>query len=436
MSMHRRRFLKGMGVTLALPFLPSLVSRRALASGTDLPRRFLVFYVPNGIQMDWWTPDREGAQFDLKDILLPLAPLHDRISVITGLRNDPARPDGPGDHAAGTGSFLTSAHCFKTEGANIRNGVSIDQIIANTIGTEHRFPSLALSSQGGGNVGGCDSGYSCAYSRNISWIDETTPAARESRARVLFNRLFSGAQAGMTPEMLERKRAYKQSVLDFVLEDAQQLQPRLGHHDRIKLDEYFTGIRELERQLTLGAQNQCTPGDLPEAVEDLPARITQMLDLILLSLRCDLSPVVTYMLGNAGSNRSMPHLGIGDGHHQISHHENDPVKLDQLRRIAAWEMEMVFHLLNGLANTPEGEGSMLDNTLVFFSSECEDGNRHRHSNLPVLLAGGEAMGVRQGIHRRVDDQTPIADLFVGIARTMGVPIDQFGDSQGVLDPRS
>jgi len=161
-----------------------------------------------------------------------------------------------------------------------------------------------------------------------------------------------------------------------------------------------------------------------------------MLDLILLALRCDLSPVVTYMLGNAGSNRGMPHLGIGDGHHQISHHENDPTKLDQLRRIAAWEMEMVFHLLNGLASSPEGEGNMLDNTLVFFSSECEDGNRHRHSNLPVLLAGGEAMGIRQGIHRRVDDQTPIADLFVGIARSLGVQVDQFGDSQGVLDPRS
>jgi hypothetical protein len=428
----RRTFLRGAGAALALPFLESSLTRSAWASSHSAVKRLLVFYVPNGIQTQWWTPDAEGADFDIKPILTPLTHLRQRIRLVSGLRNDPAKPDGPGDHAGGTGSFLTAAHCYKTDGANIRNGISIDQRIAQAVGGDHRYASIVTASEGGGNTGGCDSGYSCAYTHNISWISETQPAARESRPRILFNRLFGGDQAGLSDAERARRNAQRSSVLDFVLDDAQRLQAKLGVSDRHKLDEYLTGVRELERQITLGVGAQCASGSAPENVADLPTKVRQMLDLIVLGLQCDLSPVVTYMLGNAGSNRPMPWLNIAEGHHSISHHQDDPDRLDMLRRIATWEMEQVAYLLDRMAATPDVDGSLLDNTLVLFSSEIEDGHRHRHTNLPVLLAGGEGLGVQQGLHQRVDPSTPIANLFVGLAHAMGVPIDSFGDSDGVL----
>jgi hypothetical protein len=433
MVLDRRTFLRGAGATLALPFLESALGRTAWASNHHATKRLLVFYVPNGIQSQWWTPDVEGADYDIKPILTPLTHLRHRIRLISGLRNDPARPDGPGDHAAGTGSFLTSAHCYKTAGANISNGISIDQRIAQEVGGLHRYNSIVTASEGGGNAGSCDSGYSCAYTHNISWMSDTQPAAREARPRVLFNRLFGGRGAGLSDEERARLSAQRTSVLDFVLDDAQRLQQRLGVSDRLKLDEYLTGVRELERQIALGAGSQCSAGVAPESGVNLPVSIRQMLDLLVLSLQCDLSPVVTYMLGNAGSNRPMPWLNIAEGHHSISHHQSDPDRLDMLRRIATWEMEQVAYLLDRLAATSDVSGSLLDNTLVLFSSEIEDGHRHRHDNLPVLLAGGEGFGVQQGLHQRVDGQTPIANLFVGMGQAMGVPINSFGDSNGVVE---
>ena len=432
MSMNRRQFLRGIGGTLALPFLHSALPRAAWASDPIAARRFVAFYVPNGIQSVGWTPDREGADFDLKPILAPLASLQSRIRVISGLRNDPARPDGPGDHAAGTGSFLTAAHCYKTEGAGIRNGVSLDQHIASALGDDYRFKSMAVASEGGGNAGGCDSGYSCAYSRNISWINETTPAPRETRPRLLFNRLFGSASQQLSPQERARRARDRRSMLDYLHSDAQSLSSRLGSADQLKLDQYLTAVRELERQIDFAESQVCAPGEIPGAAEDLPTKVRQMLDLLVLALQCDLTPVATYMLGNAGSNRAMPHLGISEGHHTLSHHQNNPDMIDQLVRIAAWEVEQVGYLLNRLAAIPEGSGDLLDQTLLFFSSEVEDGNRHRHHNLPVLLAGGEGMGLTQGLHQRVPDTTPIANLFVAIARQMGLDTESFGDSNGIL----
>jgi hypothetical protein len=433
MTWNRRQFLRGIGGALALPFLPSLAPRRAWADALPAPKRFLAFYVPNGIQSSGWTPERTGAGFDLKPILLPLEAHQNRIRVISGLRNDPARPDGPGDHAAGTGSFLTAAHCYKTEGAGIRNGISIDQVIANQIGNEHRFRSLALASEGGGNAGGCDSGYSCAYSRNISWVSETTPAPREARPSVLFTRLFGSAAAQITAEERALNRSLKRSILDYVHADAQAIQPRLARADQRKLDQYLTAVREVERQLDLGANQQCDPGTIPGYGADVPTHVHQMIDLMVLAFQCDLTPVITYMLGNAGSNRPMPHLGIADGHHTISHHQNNPEAISKLERIAAWELEQVAYLVRRLATTQDTTGTLLDQTVLFFSSEVEDGNRHRHSNLPVLLAGGEGHGLRQGLHERVDDSTPIANLFMGIAAQLGINLNQFGDSNGTLN---
>lgn len=432
MSFNRRQFLRGLGGSLLLPFLPSALPRRAWADDHLATPRFLAFYVPNGIQSVGWTPERDGLNFDLKTILAPMASLQGRFRIISGLRNDPARPDGPGDHAAGTGSFLTAAHCYKTDGAGIRNGISLDQVIANEIAADHPFRSLALSSEGGGNAGGCDSGYSCAYSRNISWLSETTPAPREARPHILFERLFGSAASRLTPEQRARRLLQKRSMLDYLTADASALSSRMGTADQAKLDQYLTAIREMERQLELSQRLACEPGLSPENSTEMPVRITQMLDLILLAFQCDLTPVVTYMLGNAGSNRAMPHLGIADGHHTLSHHQNDAATIDKLQRIGAWEVEQLAYLLRGLAAIPDVQGNLLDNTAVFFSSEVEDGNRHSHRNLPVLLAGGEGLGLRQGMHERVDEQTPIANLFVALARQYAVNLDSFGDSNGSL----
>lgn len=420
----RRSFLRGAGASLALPFLPSMLPKAARAQG-QRPTRFFAFYVPNGIHMAGWTPPSLGAEWEMTPILEPLAPFRDQLLVLSGLRNDPARPDGPGDHAAGTGSFLTAAHCFKTEGANIRNGVSIDQVIANEVGGRHRFSSLVLGAEGGGNAGGCDSGYSCAYSRNISWVDEARPAAKEINPVSLFNRLFGGADA-VDPVVLAKKRLYQRSLLDFVAEDARRLDARLGAKDRQKLDQYLTSVRAVEQQIELAEAQQCAHQGEPGRPDDFIERGQALMDLSVLAMQCDLTPVVTFMLANAGSNRAYPFLGIPEGHHQLSHHQGNPDNHAKLQTIDIWEMQQLAYLLERMAAVDEGDGTLLDNSVVFFSSEIEDGNSHRHSNLPVLLAGGARGQLVPGRHLRFDN-APIADLFISLARLTGVQLETFGD---------
>ncbi len=428
--MNRRMVLRGAGAAIALPFLPSI----ARGQGAAPIKRFIAFYVPCGIHMPGWTPQNAGTRWTSTPILAPIEPFRDSVNILNGLRNLPAKPDGPGDHAAGTGSFLTAAHCFKTEGANIENGISIDQVMANQIGQEHRFSSLVLGSEGGGNAGGCDSGYSCAYSRNISWTSPSTPAAKETNPRTVFNRLFGGADTGLTQAQIAKRKLYRKSILDFVREDAETLKPKLGRTDSRKLDEYLTSVRELERQIDLVDAQRCDSGVPPGRPEDLRTHVRQMLDLIVLAFQCDLTPVATYMLGNGGSNRPFPWLNISDGHHQISHHQNNPANHAMLQTIDIWEMEQVAYLLGRLRDTSEGEGTLLDNTLLFFSSEIEDGNSHAHRNLPILLAGGAAGQLRGGRHIVYAERPAIADLFISFAQLMGANIDRFGDdSSGALD---
>jgi hypothetical protein len=434
--LSRRAVLRGLGAAMALPMLDAMRPTMAFAQAapTQPACRFLGFYVPNGIHMAGWRPARPGADYDMPPILAPLTDLRDQLLVLGNLRNEPARPDGPGDHAAGTGSFLTAAHCFKTDGANIKNGISIDQVIANAVGGEHRFRSLALGSESGSNAGGCDSGYSCAYSRNISWQSETTPAAKDFNARVVFDRLFGRGEGGLTPAQMARKARYRRSVLDVVRQDARALQAKLGRSDRAKLDEYLTGVRELERQLDLGAQAACDPGELPGRSEDWSGAVRQMSDLMLAAVRCDLTPVITYMLGNGGSGRALPWLGIRDAHHQISHHQGNPANLAKLQTIDIWEVEQLAYLLRGLRDIEEADGrTALDNSVVFFSSEVEDGNSHSHYDMPVLVAGGGAGRLRTGRHLRTPEPRSVADLFLTLAEVCGAPAERFGDSVGPLD---
>lgn len=437
--LSRRAFLGGAGAAVALPFLdamrPGLAWGQGRPRGETPPKRFLAWYVPNGIHMAAWTPVGEGREWALSPILEPLAPVREHVLVLSGLANLPSRPDGPGDHAAGTAGFLTARHVHKTEGADIRNGVSVDQVLAEQIGGDTRFPSLVLGLEGGGNVGGCDSGYSCAYSRNISWAGPRTPVAKEINPRAVFDRLFQGVDPAATRAQIEKRRRYRRSILDFVLDDARRLHGKLGRSDQAKLDEYLTGIRALERQLEAVEDGpRCEPGARPDDGGNLAARVRQMNDLMALAFQCDLTRVATFMLGNGGSNRPYPFLGVNDGHHQISHHQGNPRNLEQLQAIDTWEVEQLAYLLQRLRSIDEGDGTLLDHCLVFFSSEIEDGDAHRHTNLPVLLAGKAGGAVTPARHVVYRDRPPIANLFVSIIRALGGRAETFGDDgTGPLD---
>jgi hypothetical protein len=429
-EISRRTFLRGLGTAIALPTLnvmqPSIAHAQSM--GIDTPKRLLSFYVPNGIVMNDWTPTQDGVNFDLPPILQPLSMVQDDVLVLTGIQNSPARPDGPGDHASGTGSFLTAAHPFKTEGRDIQNGISMDQVAANAIGDQTSFPSLQFGSEGGSSVGNCDSGYSCAYARNISWSGPATPIAKEVQPQAVFDRLFGGFDPQEDLEARARRKRYKQSILDFVKDDANRLQAKLGKSDKLKIDEYLTSLRELETRLQSmePEPTSCIPGQRPMAGGDVRYHVQAMCDLMVLAFQCDLTRVITYMLGNAGSNRVYGFLGIGDGHHQISHHQNEPTNISQLTTIDTWEIEQLAYLLRRMKSVQEGESNLLDNSLVFFSSEIEDGNRHRHSNLPIILAGGGGGAIRSGRHIRYTNAPPIANLFISMLQTVGVEMASFG----------
>jgi hypothetical protein len=429
--MNRRRFLLGAGVTVALPFLESLAPRSARAQAAA-PRRFIAFYTPSGIHMPAWTPRDEGANWALTPTLTPLANVKDKVLVISGLANRLAQPDGPGDHAGGTSAFLTAAHAFKTEGSDIRLGISMDQVIANELRRQTPFASLQLGTDGGTSTGNCDSGYACAYTRNISWSGPSTPLAKETNPRAAFDRLFAGRNRDESAAALNRAKRYRLSVLDFVKDDATRLRGALGRSDQVKVDEYLTGVRDLEQRVQAIEEVAVCEGERPGGSSDVRQVVRAMNDLMVTALACDLTRVITFMVGNAGSNRVYDFLGIGDGHHELSHHQNDREKQRQLQLIDHWEVEQFAYLLERLNAVQEGERTLLDNSLVYFCNEIEDGNSHRHSNLPTLLAGTAGGAFPSGRHLRVPGGTPMANLFVTIMQAMGVNQNRFGDSSGAL----
>jgi hypothetical protein len=422
----RRLFLGGAGAVVTLPLFESMARAQ-----TTPPVRLVFWYVPCGIHMPGWTPASAGP-LALTPILQPLAPHASELLVLSGLDNYAAsdQGDGPGDHARGTGSFLTAAHVRKTAGSDIDNGVSVDQVAAAVIGDRTRFRSLELGVDGGGNAGDCDSGYSCAYARNISWLGPATPAAKEVNPQLVFDRLFAGFDTEATLAERQKRIRYEQSVLDYVRADARRLQARLSRRDRDKLEEYLTGVRELEVRLERDAEEQpvCAVGERPASPNDYIERLDLMSELMQMALKCDQTRIITMMTANAATNRTFPHLDIGEGHHELSHHQGDPVKQEKLQRIDIWEMQVFGRFLGRLASTTESDGStLLDNTVVFFSSEIEDGNSHSHSSLPVLLAGRGGGAVRPGRHVVYSPGQPLANLFIALLAAVGVEATSFGD---------
>lgn len=423
--LSRRTFLRGAGAAVALPFLDAMVPAFARAQAQATARRFLAWYVPNGMHMPAWTPAATGPGYALSPILAPLAPVRGEVLVLSNLSNRAGSDNVAGDHARGTGSFLTCTRVRRTEGADIENGVSLDQVIAQAIGGDTTLPSVQLGTEGGGSSGNCDSGYSCAYARNISWAGPASPLAKEINPQNAFDRLFQGADAQLSAEERERRRQHRLSILDAVAEDARGLRVQLGASDRGKLDEYLTGVRELELRVEATTGASCVANE-PEPPDDHRERVRAMTDVMVLAFRCDVTRVISFMMGNAGSNQTYPWLGVGDGHHQISHHQGNPANHAMLQTIDTWEVEQFAYLLQQLAAIPEPGGSVLDSSLVFFSSEIADGDWHSHTDMPVLLAGRGGGAVQPGRHLRWSSERRLADLFLTILAAFGIPRASFG----------
>ena len=432
----RRTALRGFGAALALPWLeamaPAQSISRAAEAATGLPKRMAYFYVPNGVVMPNWTPEAEGSIFTLPSSLSPLSPFQDDFLVLTGLTQDNAyaHGDGPGDHARALACFLTGTHPRKTDGANIAAGTSVDQIVARKVGQYTRLPSLELGIDPSAQAGSCDSGYSCAYSSNISWSSETTPVAKETNPRLAFERIFG--RAGSTGgQKANNHRSYRSSILDTVADDARRLRNRLGSTDGRKLDEYLAGVREIERRIDLASQPVEAPDgyDRPTGVpSDFGEHARLMMDMIALAFQADVTRVATFVLANEGSNRSYGDLGVPDGHHEISHHGRDEAKLAKLSKINTFHIEQFAYLLGKLKGMKEGDGSVLDQSMLVYGSGIGDGDRHNHNDLPVLLAGRGGGSIQPGRHVKFARNTPLNNLFLSMLDRFDCHLDALGDS--------
>jgi hypothetical protein len=397
-------------------------------------------YVPNGVHMPHWRPSYEGALTDLPPILEPLAPFKRDMLVLTGLTHDKGRAngDGPGDHARAAASWLTGSQALKSEGAQIRAGVSVDQLAASAIGHYTRLPSLEIGAEAGRQAGKCDSGYSCAYSNNISWRNETTAMAKETNPRGVFERLFGGGSNREQAESVARRLRYQRSILDFVLEEAKNLTRQVSGRDRQKLDEYLAAVREVEQRVERAEkETQQRPAgvpefDLPDSPSSYEAHLRLLGDMLVLAFQTDTTRVATYMFANEGSNKPYPFIGVKDGHHTLSHHENDQEKQQRISRINQFHTRQLAYVVEKLKNTRDGNGSLLDHTILVYGSSISDGNRHNHDDLPVALIGGGAGTLLSGRHIRYPQETPMCNLFLSLLDRAGLQEERFGDSTGRL----
>ncbi|MBV6459670.1 MAG: hypothetical protein HONBIEJF_02821 [Fimbriimonadaceae bacterium] len=429
-----------MGTAMALPLLEGMAPLRSLAGSLAAPApvRMAFLFVPNGIKMDDWTPPAVGALEKLPHILEPLAGVKDSFNILTGLaqHNAFALGDGPGDHARSTATWLTGVHIKKTSGSDIRNGISADQVAAAEIGDLTKFASLEIGCERGAQSGDCDSGYSCAYSSSIAWKGEAQPLAKEVNPRLVFERLFGSGDSGEQEESRSRRARYRKSILDFVLDDAKSLEARLGTRDKQKLDEYLTGIREIEARLVKAEKESGNPMvGVPRpsgTPRDYAEHIRLMGDMMILAFQTDVTRICTFMFANDGSNRSYSQIGIADGHHDVSHHGRDVAKLEKKRQIDRYHAEQLAYILERMQSIKEGNGTLLDNTLLVYGAGISDGDRHNHDDLPILLAGSAGGSLKTGRHLQFTHNTPMNNLFLSMLDRVGVKVEKLGDSTGKL----
>jgi hypothetical protein len=439
MSLPRRTFLRGVGATLALPLLDAMVpALSALSKTAAKPVSRLGFvYVPNGAVMNKWTPAAAGRGFELSPTLAGLEPLRDRVLVVSGLAHLQANSfdDGAGDHSRGTAAWLSGIHAKRTEGADVQLGITADQIAARQFGDETQLASLELALETIDLVGNCDNGYSCAYMNTLSWRTPTTPLPVETNPRKVFRRLFGqGDSASQRLARLQEDR----SLLDSVQRDVARLQRSLGAADNNRLAEYLDAIRDVERRIQRteerNAESDVVLPEMPSGVpETFEEHIDLMFDLQVLAYQADITRVISFLVGRELSNRTYPAIGITEAHHSLSHHQNDAQKLEKLAKINAYHIQKLAKYLEKLRATPEGAGNLLDSLTLVYGSGLSDGNRHDHSPLPILVAGGGAGRVKGGAHLACPKDTPMANLLLSVLDAAGVRTDKLGDSTGALD---
>lgn len=446
----RRRFLRGLGACVALPSLGSLLSYRVeaaaaratgafAATASGAPKRVAFVYFPNGANQKCWWPQGEGKDFAFAGTMTPLEALRGKVQVLGGLDNlsATAGKDGGGDHARASSTFLTAVRIKKTAGADIHAGISFDQLLAQKIGHLSRFPSLELTCDGVRKSGSCDTGYSCAYDWNVSWRSPTTPMAPEPNPRMVFERLFGAGSRGERRKNLAERQARQKSILDAVLNDAQDLGRELAARDLDKLDEYLTSVREIEARIQQAERLGESPDPEADTPSGIPAshreHVRLMYDMLALAFRTDSTRVATLILAHDGSNRAFPEIGIPEGHHSLSHHQGRKDRLEKVAKIDLFYMEEYGRFLRALDAAKDADGtSILDNAMIIYGCGNGDGNRHNHDNLPILLAGGGGGTLSPGRYVRHRSR-PLANLFLSMAERLGIEdVKTFGDATGPL----
>jgi hypothetical protein len=443
----RRTVLRGVGTAIALPWLEAMAPLTKLASANEPwaaepPVRMAFFYVPNGVHLPFWKPEGPGdREFELQATMKPLEAFKDKLNVFSGLalRNAEALGSGPGDHARSNAAFLTGAHPKKTKGNNIQNGISVDQLAVQKLGNVTRLKSLELGLESSAVSGDCDSGYSCAYSSNLSWRNETSPLPKEINPRSVFERLFGSEQEETRREYLARHERRRKSILDFAHSEAKKLSQELGTRDRQKLDEYLYAVRDIERRLQttdrleqpeIDVSNFERPVGVPHEYAE---HAKLLMDMLVLAFQTDSTRIATFSFANEGSNRAYRNLSISEGHHEISHHGGAADKQAKIAKINLFHMELFSYFLVRLDEIREGNRSLLDNSMILYGSGIADGNRHDHHDLPIMMLGGAGGQIQTGRYLRCRDRTPLTNLYCSMLGLMKIPVDSFADSNGVID---
>ena len=437
--LSRRTFLRGVGVTLSLPVLESMIpARTALAKTAATPRLRMGFcFMPHGAVMNNWTPATEGP-LQLSPILAPLEAHKDQVVVLSNLAHAMAGPQGPGDnggdHTRCPAVFLNGVHPKRTDGADIHAGTTIDQMAAAKIGQDTLLPSLELAIEDySGLVGSCDVGFSCTYMNTISWRTPTTPMPMEINPRVVFDRMFGD---GATADERRRRVETQRSILDAVTDQVRRLQHELGVADRNRVTDYLDTVREIERRIQLSERRGEDNLDVPASPRGIPDDFVEhtklMFDLMTIAFQAEITRISTFMMAREVSYRTFPMLGISEAFHPASHHQNDAGRLAQLTRIQTFHVSLLSYLLDKLRMTPDGDGTLLDHSLVLYGGAMSNSNVHNHSPLPVLVAGGAVGKLKGGRHLKYPENTPMANLLLTILGTAGLEQDSVGDSTGPL----
>jgi hypothetical protein len=440
--LDRRTFLRGLGTAVGLPFLDAMTPALGAPNrtGTKSACRLAFLYVPNGIIMKDWTPSATGSAFEFPRTLKPVEALREDLLVLSGLahHHGQALGDGPGDHARAGATWLTGVHPKKTQGADIQAGVSVDQIAGAELGKQTQLGSLELALEANHMVGNCDSGYSCAYTNTLSWNSPTTPLPPEINPRAVFERLFGDGDT-TDPAIRARQSRLDRSLLDFVREDATRLGRDLGAGDRRKLDQYLDAVRDVERRIQKVEEQNAKAGVLPtiERPAGIPftfeEHVQLMFDLMTVAWQADLTRVVTLMIGREGGNRTYRSIGVPDAHHGLTHHQNNVEKVEKIQKIDTHHVEMLAYFLRKLKATQDGDGNLLDHSMVLYGSSISDGNRHLHHDLPLVLAGRGAGTVKPGRHIKYAERTPMTNLFLTMLDKIGMQPEKIGDSTGKVE---